>query len=899
MSTINRFNKFTARDYSMKWHMPEIFTPNFEAWDSMLASQQQRYNAAMAASQKYPKHLEWRGDLAGQYKQNVESNVQDISNTFINEGVRAGNRKMRDFAFQLNQQWNPGGLAHELEKEYEDYQAGVKQISDYYEKNKAENSANRVYSLHNLKKDAQGEFKHDPTTGLYARAAIVPNLVPYTDIADEAFKVAKEIKESGRTDIIQKSPEWFLKIQQEGVTEKTVREVTEALLEQPKFAQQLQVEKWLIDQNTTPDQKQQMVAGAHAQVLKNKDNITKQISSILSSGKTDDIKSLQKQLSESGYYTGKIDGSKNDALNTAIEQYKADLQAKADTTIKNTSYDSLVKDQMVSSYTKPLIKAFAYEKINKDLIFNKAWETRMRISASRQDTLDLVTAIQSLRNPEQSEYLVTPGLGSPMDALSNIKKKQQEALTNAEKGFNQIVQLSGVGKSLGTTAPNKINEVMNARTQSKDSEEFKQRMIGMGYTPEQGKSAWDFFNSPAASDLQNSYLSMQDARQMVDVSTKAEASMVENFLKTPEGKKEFERIKKQFPNSKMTDAQFAREIASGSLTIDSGGSGWTLGYGSASPRSSVTNLGDEFKTKMNKYYKNKPEAVPESLRGYAFNAIKGAGSELEKVIFDDLKSGHTLGYSADGQAGIPFKVIGSNSSVDQGDVEITDMRFDVNASGVTYYLTGKSKEGKAVSAVVNAPSTHAPKLRQIALDMKKEAKDGNDPGLDAIANQLYAVTTEGPRFQNAVEDALSLNNKNTRQLNEVLDIDNSFGDVRRTFGTNANIKGTEVGNPKIVGGKSYQKYKVYNPNTGRSGYMLTIQTDGGRVPVRNSNGGLFFETSQEAESPIWNEVLMSQLPVDIDQKKVSQTNLTPEQATMLMTGAARIVQQKNNDNDDE
>jgi len=910
MATISRFNKFLDRDYSMKFHMPEMFSPNFEAWDSMLAGQQQKYNAAMAATQKYPKHLEWRGDLAGEYKKEVESKLDDITNSFINEGVRGGNRKMRDFAFELNQKWNPGGLAYELEKEYEEYAGGVKQITEYYEKNKAENSANRTYSLHKLKQDAQGEFKFNPDTGLYSRSGVVPNLIPYVDIADEAFKVAKEIKESGTTSIIARGPAWFEKIKRQGVTEETVREVTEALLEQPKYAQQIGVEKWLIDQNTTPEQKASMEEQAKGRVLQNKANVEKEITKLSTSTDEKDRKALQNQLKEAGYYKGPIDGDIGKDTENAIELYKQELGEKTAQNMGNVKYDNLVKNQMIDSYTRPLIKAFSREMIDKDLIYNRQWADSMKVRVGRQNTLDLVTAIQSLKNPEQSDYIVSPAIGTPMEALTNIKKKQEEIYNESEKGFNQVVKLSGIGNALGTTAPNKINDVANARTLSKDAEEFKQRMIKLGYNEDQGASAWDFFNSPAANDLQQSYLTMQDAKQMLDTTNKAEASMIENFAKTPTGKQEIQAAKNKM-GFKGSDEEFTKLLAeSRGKSRYEDYSFWDRIGGN---RKEILKqqwkdmASDKFFSKMDNHYKNDPEAIPQSLRGYSFNALEGAGGDLRKLVFDDFKAKHTVGYSSDGASGVKFKVVGTNDEVDDAEVTLDDVSFDVNASGVTYYMTGTSGK-KKVSAVVQAPATHMPKLRQVAIDMKKEAKDGNDPGLDAVANNLYAVTTEGPRYQNAVEDNLALNTKNTKLLDNVIDIDNSFGETRRTFGTNPNIRGTEVGSPSFVDGNKYQKYKVYNPKTGRNAYMLTIEVEtnddkGNKIlqqaPVRNSSGGLYYESSQEAESPIWDRRISSQIPVEINQQKVKQTNVTPELATQLMTGAATIIQQNSQDQDDD
>lgn len=894
MPTINRFNKFTPRDYSWQTYIPQVPSIDFEAWDAMLGSQQQKYNAAMAITQKYPKHLEWRGELAGQYKQSVNDKVQDVTNTYINEGVKSGNRKMRDFAFDLNQQWNPGGLAHELEKEFEDYQGGVKQITDYYEKNKAENSANRVYSLAKLKQAAQGEFKHDPNTGMYNRTGIVPELMPYVDIAEEAMKVVKEIKDSGTSTIIARGRAWFEKIEREGVTEETIKDVTDELLKQPKYAQQLQVEKWLVDQNTTPEQKAKLEEDTKARILKSVDTVTKQIDKYSGSKNKKEREELQKQLQQEGYYTGKVDGDVGTQTKAAIDTYKKDLADKAAKQLNEISYDKLIDNQMKDSYARPLIKAFTREKVKRDLIFNKEWETSMKIQAQRKNTSDLVTAIQSLKEPTTTDYLATPGLSTPMETIDKIRSQNQEMYSNAKQSFDQISQFSGITDILATRAPNEIHKVTQTKMQSKSYEEFEKRMGGIGYTDKSVvEGAWNFYNSPAAGDLFNSYTSMQTAKESVDSIDNAKESMITDFIKTSEGKKEVTALRKRF-DFKGTDDELVKAI--------SGGVGFTevtpaatsfVGIGIPVGTGSTTiNKGKDFLNKMDNYYKGKPEEMPQSLRGYRINAIKGEGAELSKVMIKDIVDGYTNGYSSNGQAGIVFSHIGKNNQIDVSDVKLDDANFsfNVDASGVTYYLTGKDSNGKPVSSVVNAPEEHYRRLSRMALSLKKQAKETGDSGLDAIANQVYAVTTGGPRYKNAVDDALVLNDNNTFPLANVVDPQRSTSKQVETFKNNANVKGSPIGAEEVVGGMTYQKFKVYNPKTKNTAYMMTVQTEQGLyVPVKNNDGGFYYKTSMEAESPIWDRKMLSQLPVDIDQKTIKQSNVSTGQAQGLMLAAENLL----------
>ena len=894
MATINRFNKFLPRDYSMKFYMPEIYVPDFQQWDSMLAGQQQKYNAAMAVTQKYPKHLEWRSDLAAQYKQGVNDKVQDVTNTYINEGVRSGNRKMRDFAFDLNQQWNPGGLAHELEKEFEDYQSGIKQITDYYEKNKAENSANRVYSLAKLKQAAQGEFKYNPDTGMYNRAGIVPELMPYVDIAEEAMKVVKEIKDSGTSTIIARDKAWFEKIEKTGVTEETIREVTNELLKQPKYAQQLGVEKWLIDQNTPEEAKKEMVDKERSRIASQNDKMITSVNTFAKSKDEKDRKQLQSELQKYGYYTGKIDGVIGKETQTAIDNYLKDLDDQTERKLDAVNYDNMVMNSMKESYAKPLIKAFTREIVKRDLIFNKEWEVQVEAASRKKATADLVTAIQSLKEPTTTDYLATPGLSTPMETIDKIRSQNQEMYSNAKKSFDQVSQFSGITDILGTRASNEIHKVTQTKMQSKSYDEFKKRMGGIGYTDEGAiKGAWDFYNSPAAGDLYNSYTSMQAAKESVDSVDNARVSMITDFSKTAEGKKEMASLRKQF-NFKGSDEELIKAISSGTgftEIIPSINTSVGLGAQIGSGRN-IVNRGKDFLNKMDNYYKGKPEAMPQSLRGYRLNAIKGEGAELSKVMVKDIIDGYTNGYSSNGQAGIVFSHIGQNNKIDPTDVKLddTNFSFNVDASGITYYLTGKDSNGKPVSSVVNAPKEHYGRLARMALSLKKQAKETGDRFLDGVANQVYAVTTGGPQYNNAVDDALVLNDDNTFPLGNVIDPMRSTGNQIETFKNNANVKGTPVGAEENIGGLTYQKFKVYNPKTKNTGYMMTVQTEQGLyLPIKNEDGGFYYKTSMEAESPLWDRKMMPQIPVDIDQKTIKQSNVSQSQAQGIMLAAEGIL----------
>jgi len=105
---INRFNRFTPRDYSLEWFVPKEVMPNIEAWDSLLTSQQQRYDTSkMLLSEKNPKYLQTEEDrqLFQKYKEDVSGNLDNITNAYQNKGVSAGNPGLKEAVRTFSRPW--------------------------------------------------------------------------------------------------------------------------------------------------------------------------------------------------------------------------------------------------------------------------------------------------------------------------------------------------------------------------------------------------------------------------------------------------------------------------------------------------------------------------------------------------------------------------------------------------------------------------------------------------------------------------------------------------------------------------------------------------------------------------------------------------------------------------
>lgn len=875
---ITRFDKFTPRDYNMEWYAPKEFMPNFEAWSELLTAQQSKYDSAVMASQKLPKHLQHRSELAGQYKQSVSGAIDDISNTYMTKGLTEGNRKMRDFGLSYSQDWQPGGLAYELEQEYNDYATAQKQIDDYYKANKAEHSVNRRFSLNALNQAAQSEFKFDPNTKMYQRSNLTADLRPYVDIMEEAQKVVKDIKENGSTDIVSMSPAWFMKIQKEEVTPETIKAVTDALLQQPKYAEQRQLELWGEKQKYTPDQLAELENKTRIQIADQYNGIKTQSEELLKTKKGK--QQLQEILQKEGYYTGKIDGDFGKQSKEAYDQFLKDTELKTVNKMQNVNIDQILNDKIIDTYTEPLVKAYSRQKIQKDLVFNKEWEVNRKIAAQRENTNSLVTAIQSLKAPNQTEVLVSPGLSRPMETLDNLKKEYASTVETSKKAFNDIASATGITGILGTSAPNTIHTATEIRLRSATPEEFKNNLMNAGIVADSDK-LWDFYNSPGAENLKTSYVAMQQATHDLATSIQAQTDTFESYFNTPEGKKELNTLRKNYNLKNESPAEIAQLLTNNDKRFK------TLVLGPGGFKAGEVNVANKIKDNINNAMKTNPEMFPTSLRGYALTAKEGPLSDLNKLIVQDLKTGYTLGYTSDAGTGMKFNTVtekgsGSEVTFDNVNLENMDIRFNVDPKGVTYYLTSKEKgeNGKYVSSVVRAPEEHKPKLIQTALELKRQAIQTNDKKLEAQAEMMYNVLNNGPQFNQAVQDNYKVTPYNSRELHDV--IDPNIKDAVKTFKDNAFIKGTPIGNEIQSDGMMFQKFKALNSKTGETGYLMTYRTDKGYMPIKNDNGGFWYSSAQAAEHPIIHREMLKQLPVNIKQQNVKQTNISEEDAALLM-----------------
>jgi hypothetical protein len=874
---ISRFDKFTPRDYNMEWYMPKEFIPDFEAWNTLLANKQTKYDTAVALSQKLPKHLAHRVDLAGQYKQKTDQAINDISSAYTKD-ITAGDRMLRDYGLNMNRDWQAGGLAYELEQEAADYAKAQEEIGKYYKDAKAEHSANKNLAMYKLQEAAKKDFGYDPNTGLYTRAGIVADTTPFVDIMEEAQKVVKEIKDSGSTTIAPINQAWFMKIKKEGVTEETIRGVAQELLQQPKYAQQLAIEQWDAKRKLTPDQLTQMETDYKTNANAKLDEKAAELLKSTSTEKG--AKDLQRELTKQGFYTADIDGKFGDKSKQALNEW---LKSRKDN-INKTTADNLISQQLVSNYVDPLAKTYARMKEDKDLTFNQQWGIERKIQGQAQNNASF---LQTLMRPETGEYLTSPGAARPMDEIGKMTTTAKTTYEDSKKTFNMVVSKSPIAGQ--NFSAHEVNMITNARMESKTPQEFQSKLASYGVMVQNPQAVYEWYNSPDAISLNNAYRSMSSAGHQLETYTKAQESMLNEYVRSGAGKNLVSDARKAIPQFKdKTDSEIITSLAKGDITLTSSEEadfqGVPGGGGLMLKTSSKKTFLNSFKTKVNEWAKNNPDALPISLRGYSVTATKGPGATLSNDIIKDLQDGRTAGYSY-GDMPLEFKN-DSGSKVDVKDIDpkTLTIRMTSDAKGVLYYMNGKDKDGNTVSGAATAPKQHNGRLAAMARDMLVNATQSGDKATENLALQIFNNTKGDNALKYAVEDSLMLDDKNAVSLDNV--VDPSVTNRLATFSENPYVKGLKVGEEISLGNKTFQKYKVKN-ETGKDLYMLTMQTSDPKtgklyyVPIKNESGGVYFDTALDAEMPLVKNEMLSQISVENKTTKFTRPDMTDAQAAAI------------------
>lgn len=895
MASISRFDtRPNNYDYSWKTYVPELPQINFEAWDEMLSNQQQkydRYNTIL--DEKKPRYLQTEEDrkLFQEYNSLADGSKTAISDAFVKEGLSAGNRMMKDYGQKISNEWKPGGRASVLEDRVNSFAEAQKQIEETFKNDT--NPANKWYAYKQLKDQLKNPLNYNPETGEYSKIT-TPELYKDANILKSVNEAIDRIKESGDTQIVRLSPFWLQKIKTEGKTAETLGAVTQALLQQPEFAKQRDIEAMYkmngVDEN-------ELKANYKASVEKEYNKLKNNVTDIVYGKDSKKIKALQEELIAQGYDIT-ADGVAGKETKGALGEYLSKKNNEINSKVDNFSALEYGKNIVNKSYMD-YAESFANQKRDIDLIFDQGTALLTKIKAQKEETQKLINGFASIVRPDVNTEIATPAKAINVDAYVKMKEDADKALAQTKAAVDKMT----VGTPLGDN-PNTNSFLINAWSQSGgDPNKFRQIVRTnpdftiSGMSDNKIDELSNFLTSPAGPAISQAYQAYGTASSVSEAIKQNDASLTKTYTNTEQGSREFQKLKEQYKRPGESDADFMQSIVNkdSRFNIRSSGSP-TSGEGGV-----VGNAAQSFLSSRNSFIKNdKSGDFPKSLNAYTIGSTNDskAMGPLKKLIENDLQNGDNGGYTSEGTQGIIWRDSKGNDVTNKVN-SYDNFNMDLGVLGglsTGYTFTAKTKIG-AKDVMIHAsvdkiPVTHNDAVKSTLMAVKANAKNVKDDQLDQVTTMALAgLNGDINGTKVAAQNQIRLTKNNTTSLDIVMPILDQSGNI--TGVKNA----SERGNPNVRGmyletieenGQTYKKYKIYNPNSSDKEkfiYTQVIYKDGRpkmEVQMPGKNGNLFFNTSDAVDYDMLNKKYDSQLPTIQEINRVpTGTQVSAEQVGQM------------------
>jgi hypothetical protein len=880
---ITRFDRFTDRDYSMEHFVPKEVMPNFEAWGEILMNQQKSYdNYNVALSQKNPMYLQTEEDrkLFQEYKSMADNAITSVSDAYLNNGLSSGNRLMKQQSLAIANEWKPGGKAFLLEDRLNSYKAAREEIEKTFKDDT--NPANKWYAYKQLEDQLAKPVNYDPETGAYNRIS-TPELYKDANILKSVTDAIDKIKESGNTDIVRMSPFWLKKIQTEGRSAETMAAVTNALLQQPEFSRQRDIEALYKVNSIDPNQ-------AKEQFSLEQDKQYKSLESNIANLKTkEQIKDLQEQLIEQGYDL-KADGEKGAKTINAINDYLAKQKTAIENKKANFNINEYGKNLVNQSYIN-YAKSFANKKTNIDLVYDKGREWQERKTMEMQRTQAFVSEMQKMREVTGGKVLATPGDAKVMDQYHKLKEKSTKDAEQSKAQLNTILNTKdSSGKSLSDRIggnPNDVSFFLNAyKTSGGNPEKFAGTINSnkqySGKTKEELDQLFGIMTTSAPA-LDQSYNAYQQTNNQKELFDRTDEAVSQAYTNDPEGKKEYNRLKELYMQPGESESDFLRAINNKDSRFDGKNGFLTTPKNAKAYGVSGTVFGNEaesFLKKRNDFVKKNPEAFANSVNTYTIIGSKDSTvGEMGQLLTQDIENKNFIGYTSEGKQGLVWRKQDGNDEIDVTNLDLQNVNWEMTTlgtNGAGYMFTAKAKDPKGgvkdvVAYVDKIPETHKDVVKQALIGAKKNAKEANDGRGEEAVTQAIAVL-EGYDFTKAAaQNALNVNDKNASATPVIFPAMNSQGQLIKG-GSVKELNGVHLEDVE-AGDNVYGKYKTKD-SFGNTLYVKTLKRfdDTGalisEVVVPNKNGGYYYNNSQDIDFSIKSKFYDLNIPVESNMQKV-------------------------------
>lgn len=856
---INRFDRFTPKDYS--WNTPVMKLPEFDAaeFDSALNQNQQQLDQLSLLSEKAPKVLQTQEDLDlyNSYKSDVEKGLQNVTEAYT-KGVNSGQLAYKNFLGQVRKDWGPTGRATALQNRYDSYQAALKSTEDYFKDDAS--PVNKTLAKKQLQDSLLKPINYDPHTGTYNQIGS-PELYKNPDINKAVDEMLKEIKANGDTRFLgdENKSWWLQKITTETREPERIKLAYQALTQQPEFASQierdaqykaLQVDpkkyqqQYELNQNLAYSQLDKTAAAAN-----NSDDPTK-------------IKQWQNHLRENGYNIDS-DGKWGKQTEDATKQYLKDQKTQVNDNIKGFDLNSQLKSEVNKSYLGYALRG-AYQKKDTDLIFNQAKKALMENARKleenkiNRDRLNFEYAAK-----DQSQILAVDGIAVQLPEMQkqyqDLKKQRDQYKTQTDEMLKKSDTFKGWDLANVGQAYLKWQKVQG-NTEAEKKANFKEMLNKDGsypFTDAQVDQIYQEMNVPDGA-LKSTLQAYNQMQTEVSRFEEGQEHIASQYITTPEGANTIKLINdfrqpgeddsQLLSRALLNPEQFERNKTQASKV------GGISVVDFPNPAEQVKQRFEGDVKRQQKAGKMYDWGVLGTTEIYA-----GTKDTTLKPIFDMTKqaieNGSGNNFSTFGLTGLRFKdnkgeelPEGEAKKVNQVAVTKDSNGNPILKVGVTVTKKdGKTKDGYTEIALVPGSSL----LQEVESGLtnayiakmnsgEKISAQGILDNLDAIHGKngfteaAIDVQVKGLKFNNTFDEGLMVANKTANGQIEIVPI-SSLGWKSKDLGYDENINGINYETHGILAkdGSTKVANVVIDPNTGA---RVLVPSLDGKSTYRSASG---------------------------------------------------------------
>lgn len=874
---IGKFDRKPNYDWSWQTAIPEIPQLDYKALEETMANVQHQTDLVGQIPQQKPNVLQSKVDpaLYQEYQKMVTEGADNVTKTFIEQGLKAGLAAQNKYLNDVKKQWQPGGLAHTLNTRYATYQEHLKNIEEFQKKDTR--GVNSQLAKLDLQKSVDEPINYNPDLGTFSNIK-APELSNDPDLRKAVDEMLKEIKASGTTSFLGDFDKdwWIQKIQKEGRSEKQIELAFEALSSQPEFQAQLGRDAKFKSYSVDPTKYKAAYEDRQNKGLARLESFSEE-------AKKDKSKTLQWQnLLRSEGYNIEADGDFGALTENATKEYLDKKRTDAKDAISKFDFNTSLQEDVKNDYLGYALRG-AYSKTDIDPFFNQALKAKMDI-AQKNKELDLASKRLELEfaPKKNAGVVVVSGAAQQMPALDGLIDKAKENKTATEKQLNDSLAKSDTFK--GWKIEN-VGAAYSKWTQVKGNTEYEKKQDYKRLLNENGShqfsdaevdNLYKEMNAPRGqSSLQNVLSAYNEADQTTQRFENAKLAIAEQYLDLPEGKAAIQELRNASPKSfqNLSDKELVQKALSEPKLFEIKGPN-TVAMGH---QASVRNAALKFNRVMNsdvdaleKEGKNFNWGDSQTYEVYADNSDKNL-RPLVDGIAQAIETGNGKNFQSFGAMGLTFK--------DKQDRELKGTSKKVQNIAVAKNTKGEpilkvnvkvtDNEGKTKDGYTEINiSQGSPESRQLINSMKssyvKMLVSGDAKSAYGILDNLQALQGDDPLKYAAIDvqkSKLDLNNTYNQGVKvktsnrELIDIYEKYGN------TTIDLHGDETVNGI--------RYKTLGVST-KSGPMLlnvVIGDDGNLIAVPHDDGGIYYESASQIARDRLGKSIQYETPVEVKETK--------------------------------